>query len=222
MHEPTQSSKPMNRARLFPFMFRGAVGFATVSVAAFAVWAFGGRWFRTHGGEGAMYSTIAIVFVLLSGLLLHPLLPGERRMRRFYVIFTPAFLAYALVWSAFWFWLGAGLGEWIGALLGSMTFVTLMAWRMGRWPGFVLAAVAFFALHTAGYFAGGRSMALLVAAARQKPVPFLDSATLVLMAKLSWGLCYGIGFGAGLGTVFAVLQPPAPARADAALANPRQ
>lgn len=206
MSAPSHSSTP---ARPIPFMLRGAVGFAAVSVAAFAIWAFGGRWFSGHGGEGAMYATIAVAFVLLTGLLLHPLVPGDRRLGRFYSIFAPAFVAYAVVWSVFWFWLKAGLGEWLGAFLGSGIFVALTAWRLGRWQGFALAAIVFFALHTAGYFAGGRSMDLLMAAARQKPTPFLDAATLVLLAKLSWGLFYGLGFGAGLGYVFAALQPPA-------------
>ena len=44
-----------------------------------------------------MYVAIAVVFVTLSGLWLHPLVLGEHRMRRFYGAFVPAFLAYAVI-----------------------------------------------------------------------------------------------------------------------------
>jgi hypothetical protein len=49
-------------------------------------------------------------------------------------------------------------------------------------------------------------MAFLMAASRQQPVPWLDAPTLVTLAKLSWGLFYGLGLGAGLGFVFGTLQ----------------
>ena len=202
---------------------RGAIGFAVVSVAAFAVWAFAGRWFRGHGGEGALYASIAGVFVILTGLLLHPLVRSGYRVRRFYQAFGPAFAAYAAVWSVFWFWLKLGAGEWLGALLGSLTFVAIIAWSLGGWPAFVRAAGGFFVLHTAGYFAGGQSMALLIGLSRQKPVPFLDAPTLVILAKLSWGLLYGLGFGAGLGYVFALFQkdqPPIPETPDTSTPGP--
>lgn len=193
---------------VFAAAVRGSIGFAVVSVAAFCVWAFGGRWFRGNGGEGAMYAAIAAVFVGLSGVLLHPLILGRNRLWRFYSVFAPAFLAYAVVWSGFWFWLKFGLGEWLGALLGSVAFVALSAWRFGRWQRFGVGVVIFFVLHTAGYFAGGQSMAWLMQASRQKPVPFLDPTSLVVLAKLSWGLFYGLGLGAGLGYVFALFQTP--------------
>ena len=205
------------------FALRGALGFALVSVAAFAVWTFAGRWFHGRGGEGALYASIAGVFVVLTGLLLHPLVRGEHRVRRFYAAFGPAFAAYAAVWSVFWFWLKLGAGEWLGALLGSLTFVAIIAWSLGGWPAFVRAAGGFFVLHTAGYFAGGQSMALLIGLSRQKPVPFLDAPTLVILAKLSWGLLYGLGFGAGLGYVFALFQkdqPPIPETPDTSTPGP--
>ena len=53
---------------VFAATVRGALGFAVVSVAAFCVWAFGGRWFRGNGGEGAMYAAIAAVFIGMSGV----------------------------------------------------------------------------------------------------------------------------------------------------------
>ncbi len=179
----------------------GAIGFAGVSLLAFSLWAFLGRWFGKHGGEGVLYAAIAAVFLLATGLVLHPLMEGEHRLRRFTVAFVPAFLAYALVWSGFWFWLKFGLGEWLGALVGSLVFVSL--WR--RWnpssEPFLKAVVVFFVLHTLGYFAGGYSMEGLLRLARQQPEPppWFQPKTWVLLAKLSWGVFYGLGLGAGLG-----------------------
>ena len=81
--------------------------------------------------------------------------------------------------------------------------------RFGRWSLYWRAAALFFVLHTAGYFAGGQSMAFLMDLSHQKPAPLLEATTWSVLAKLSWGLFYGLGFGGGLGSTFAVLQKPA-------------
>ena len=49
-------------------------------------------------------------------------------------------------------------------------------------------------------------MAKLMGLTRQNPVPFLDKPKLMLLAKMSWGLFYGLGFGAGLGYAYHTLQ----------------
>lgn len=160
---------------------RGALGFAAVGVAAFGVWAFAGRKF---GSEALMYAAVAAVFIAGTGLLLHPLAGG---VRRFYVSFAPAFLAYAIVWSAIWFAGGKRLHEWAASAAGCAVFAAVLAWRRpSRIP--VLAAVLFLT-HSAGYFLGGD----IYDAAR---------ATHPTLAKLAWGLCYGLGFGAGLGYAY--------------------
>src|SRR5258708_3112341 len=74
-------------------MVRGSIGFATVGLAAFYVWAAGGKWFQAHLGEAGLYSACALVFILGSGLLLHPLVLGSGSFLRFYTIFIPAFIA---------------------------------------------------------------------------------------------------------------------------------
>lgn len=190
----------------FPAAVRGGLGFAAVSVASFSIWAFGGGWFRGRGGEGALYAAIAAAFVGLSGLFLRTLIVGEHRLRRFYGIFAPAFAAYAVVWSLFWFWLGFGAGEWLGAFLGSLTFVAVVAARVGGWAAFGKASAVFFLLHTAGYFIGGQAMGFFLGFARASPPPVLDASGWAIVAKLSWGVFYGLGFGAGLGYVLALFQ----------------
>lgn len=170
---------------------RGALGFALVGVASFAVWALGGRVFAPLGGEKAMYAGCTLVFLLLSGLLLHPLVQGQGSYGRFNRAFFPAFFLYALVWSVLWFALGFGLGEWLGSALGALVFVMMCACCLGGWRAVPVATVVLFVTHSAGYFLGGEL--------------YYPSDRGMVM-KLVWGLCYGLGFGAGIGYAFWALQ----------------
>lgn len=77
-------------------VLQGAWRFAVVSIVGFGVWAFAGRWFRTHGGEAGLYAASTVVFVGLAGLLMHPLVRGPRRLLRFYGAFIRAFIAYGM------------------------------------------------------------------------------------------------------------------------------
>jgi hypothetical protein len=171
-------------------VLRGAVGFSIVSVAAFSIWAFGGKWFKSHGGEPAMDATIATAFVALSGLLLHPLAGG---LARFYKVFVPAFLAYAAVWCAAWFALKFGWGEWLGSLAGSAAFALVSAALFRNFRPLPLALLALFVAHSAGYFLGGQ---LYYGLKSQHHT----------LAMLGWGAAYGLGFGAGIGAAFFALQ----------------
>jgi hypothetical protein len=207
MNTPAETSA-IPSGSLAGAMLRGAVGFAVVSIVAFSVWAFGSGLFRGRGGEPVLYAAIAVVFLGLTGLVMHPLVEGDRKLARFYAAFVPAFLLYAIVWSGFWFWLKFGLGEWLGAAAGSLVFVAYTAWRLGQWKSFWIAAAVFFVLHTAGYFAGGWCTYKLLGAAKAGMVSFLTKDQLGVLAKLSWGLFYGLGFGGGLGYAYRVLQRP--------------
>ena len=169
-------------------VLRGALGFAVVSTAAFAVWAYGARWFHDHGGEGAMYAACFAVFILLAGLLLSPRAGG---MGRFYGSFFPAFLAYAVLWCVAWFTLRDGAGEWLGSGLGCAAFSGVLAWRLGSWRGLGLAMLILFVTHSAGYFAG-------------EWLYYGSGKTAV--DRLLWGVLYGLGFGAGIGHHYWQLQ----------------
>lgn len=175
---------PLSRAVL-----RGALGFGAVSTAAYAVWAFGGKWFGRHGGDAAMYPVIAVVFVTLSGLLLHPLAGG---IGRFYKAFVPAFVAYAVVWCAAWFLIKKRPGEWVGSLAGSVVFVLVAGALLGNLRPWLKAAAVLFVGHSAGYFLGGELFYSLHST----------------IGMLGWGLLYGLGFGAGIGYAFACLRTP--------------
>ena len=186
----------------------GAWRFTLVSIGGFAVWAFGGRWFYANVGEAGLYAVSAVTFIGLAGLLMHPLMKGPRCVRRFYGVFIPAFLAYSFVWCAFWFWLRLGAGEWLGSLAGSVAFVTLTGWRLGNLKGWLSASLVLFLTHSLGYFAGGKMMYYLTSTEGVQLFPALSQSQLGTFAKLSWGVSYGLGFGAGLGYVFHVFQRP--------------
>jgi hypothetical protein len=216
--EPQSEPPPCRRTAII----RGALGFAAVSTAAFSIWAFGSGLFSGFGGEGALYAAIAAAFIGFSGPALHRLVPGGG-IGRFYRVFGPAFAAYAVVWSAAWFVMKSALGEWIGAAAGSLAFVGVLAVAQRRPVGFVQATAGFFALHTVGYFAGGQSMDLMVGLARKSAQPEIRKAW-VTAAKLSWGVFYGLGFGAGLGLALSTLLPrthsPFPVRSAAPSTDP--
>jgi len=180
-------------------IIRGALGFAAVGVAAFSVWAFGGKAFKGRGGEPAMYAAITLVFLGLSGLVLHPLVEGPRRLWRFYKVFIPAFLAYAAVWCAFWAALKFGPGEWLGSAGGSAAFALVAGLLLGNRRAIPKGAAALFVTHSIGYFAGG-------------PVFYGMHKTHPQLGMLLWGVIYGLGFGAGLGYVFFISQRPAELR----------
>lgn len=174
-------------------MIRGSVGFAIVSTAAFAVWALGSAWFVRLGGEAGMYAGCFLVFILLSGLVLRPMLRWQGTVGQFYRFFFIAFLAYAIAWCAGWFLLGMGQGEWLGSLVGCAAFTAVMASTLHGWRRLLPSALMMFVLHSAGYFAGAH-------------VCYTSMHS--VMSELAWGALYGLGFGAGIGFAFARMQPP--------------
>lgn len=201
---------PSSAASPTKLALSGAWRFAAVSVGAFGVWAFGGRWFYQGPGEGALFAATAVAMVALAGLFLPPLLTPPRRARTLYRVFVPAFLAYALLWSLCWFLLGGRLGEWLGSLLGVIAFVGLTAWLLGNLRPFLKATVVFFVTHAAGYFSGGALMAGIFESAQGGVLSGVSSTVVAIFGKLAWGLLYGLGFGAGLGYTFGACRPPTP------------
>jgi hypothetical protein len=171
----------------------GMLTFTLVSLGGFAVWAFGGNWFYKNVGEGGLYAASALVFVALAGLLMHPLIDGPSRIARFYKAFLPAFLIYAVIWSAAWFLLKGRPGEWAGSIAGAFAFAFVLKIMLKAKSELFAAAVILAAAHSAGYFAGSDFYS-----AQRKTAP--------LLAKLGWGACYGLGFGAGLGFAFSAFQ----------------
>lgn len=180
----------------------GARGFTVLGLAGFLPWALGtGRWL----GEGGMFALCAIVFIALSGPLLHRLTPGPGSLWRFQILFTLAFVAYAAVWTLVWFKLRIHLSDYFGLALGTLAFSLVTAWRLNAWKQLPLAFVGLAVLHTAGYWVGDEIYVTLRSKAELQIASLhLNAAQCALIAKLGWGILYGVGFGAGIGWLFGV------------------
>ena len=190
----------------------GSLGFAAVSVVAFSLWAFGGRWFHSHGGDAAMYSAIAVAFLGLTGVVLHKLVRGERPLARFYGAFVPAFFVYAVLWCVAWFVVKGSTGEWLGSLFGSIAFAGVVMKRMKGNASIWITGLLVFAMHSLGYFMGGKLMYGILGDACAECFQGWSKEQIGIVAKLGWGLLYGLGFGAGIGVAFdrAVTSSEAP------------
>jgi len=164
-------------------MAAGSLGFAAVSLAAYGVWAWGGRWLGSNLGELGLYTACAAVLIGGGGLVFRPLVIGPAQRGRFFSLFALAFFLYAGVWTGSYFSLRGRSGEWLGALLGpailGMTFANAFSAT-----GVVHRVVALlFVSHALGYFLGG----------------FLHERVSGVPGILLWGGAYGVGFGAGIG-----------------------
>jgi hypothetical protein len=185
----------------------GAWRFALVSLGGFGVWAFESKLLPKGVSEVGLYVGCLVVFVVFAELFLAPMVQGPKRLARFNGSFVPAFIAYAIVWSACWFALRSKAGEWLGCAAGCAVFAWILGKRLGAKSGFVAAILFLIATHAAGYFLGGEVFAM-----RRKPPGFIadwPKRDILTLAKLAWGLFYGLGFGAGIGYAFHVFQKPA-------------
>ncbi len=182
----------------------GTLGFGAASLLVFGSWAWMGRWLYGALGEAGTYAVWAVVFVGVAGAGLRRLLIFPVSLPRFLGFFLVAFGAYALVWSVSWFARPTRLGEWLASLLGTMSFCAVLCWAFGAWRMFVQVALAVFALHSAGYFAGGWLHGWVLGGTL--PAEWLGTAARADLSKLLWGAAYGCGFGAGLGYAFHACQ----------------
>ncbi len=171
---------------------RGTVGFTLLSIAGFAPWPILDLWFR-HGSEMQLYVFCIAIFIGLSAPLLHRLILGPGSLSRFYKLFALAFLAYAAVWIAFWVWLRGREGEIAGLLGGTVAMGAILAFAFDAQRSVLKIFVALFVLNALGYFAGGWIEGKLAMHHR-------------FVAMMLWAVCYGLGFGAGLGVAFHLCQ----------------
>ncbi|MBI3881924.1 MAG: hypothetical protein HY301_17920 [Verrucomicrobia bacterium] len=195
-------------------LLRGALGFTALGLAGFAPWAMGlGR----QLGEGGMYAACALAFIALSGPLLHRLITGPGSLTRCYKLFASAFLTYAVLWSAVWFGLRFKGNDYAGLVLGLAAFGAIMACAFDAKHAALKSILALIGLHALGYFLGGLAYADIGTRPELKLFGVaLAKAQRATLARLLWGLFYGLGFGAGLGLAFHFCQE----RARALLAGP--
>ena len=178
---------------LWASLKRGMIGFTVVSVAGFVPWAVFGKWLQQQVGEAGMYAVCAVVFLALTSPLLHRLIIGPGSVSRFYKVFGLSFTAYSVAWIAGWMALRGHLGSIAGLAAGTMLMACMLVAAFDALRVVVKVFLALFVLNSIGYFVGDISEAELI---KQYP----------LYAKLSWGVFYGLGFGAGLGLAFHICQ----------------
>ena len=159
----------------------GSLSFGIVSLIAYSIWAF-----RLVPGQAAMYSTIAAVYLVLSGLALSRLVVVRGAAVRFSLLFAIGFLLYAIAWCLLWFTLK---GKYHGDLWGSLLGLALLTWLFQKAfqsvNPFLPAFAVLFLFHSMGYYLG-----------YEMNTYFGGTA-----GKLLWGAGHGLGFGAGLGNL---------------------
>ena len=197
------SGRPPRVPALGESVLRGMIGFTLVSLGGFAPWVLAGRWFYRNVGETGLYAVCALVFIGLSGLLLHPLIIGPGSRVRFYQIFSLAFVAYSIAWTIGWITLRGVTGSIVGSLAGMAVMGAIFS------HGFVARGVALniiaalFVANAAGYFVGESAHNAVWALKEGNALGLvLERATRATLSKAAWGLFYGLGFGAGIGFAF--------------------
>jgi len=191
-------------------VWRGMIGFTVVSLGGFAPWVLAGRWFYRHTGELGLYVACAVVFIGLSGPLMHRLIIGPDSLGRFYKIFSLAFVGYAVAWTIGWMTLRGATGGVVGALAGMAVMGGILAHGFAAGSAVFSIIAALFAGNLAGYFIGewAHNGVLALKEGNASGI-VLNQSTRATLSKAVWGLCYGLGFGASLGWAFHASQKAA-------------
>jgi hypothetical protein len=188
-------------------VLRGAIGFTLVSLGGFAPWVLAGRWFYRNVGEAGLYAACALVFIGLSGWLLHRLIIGPGSVLRFYQLFSFAFVAYAVLWTIGWMALGGAVGGLVGLLAGTGAMGAILACGFAAWNVSPKIIAVLFVTNAAGYFIGEWAYHAIGSLQDDQLLGItLDRRTRAMLARAAWGLFYGIGFGAGIGFAFHACQ----------------
>jgi hypothetical protein len=175
------------------FLF-GAIGFCLASLLVFATVAFGERWMYRHLGLTGSYVVWTLLFIAAGGGVLSRLVIGPGRLGRFYLLFSVAFLAYAIGWTSAYFTLhGRAVGESLGAFVGCVLMGLILAWGFGSMRSAFKIISLLFVGNYVGYFVGD----------------FLNNLWRGKLGMLAWGVAFGLGLGAGLGTALYFAQSPA-------------
>jgi hypothetical protein len=194
----------------------GSLGFGLVSLVVYGMWAMGGSWMYTNLGEAGFYGLCALVFVLLTGFILHRLIIGPGAWSRFSGVFALAFTAYAISWCAAWFTLRGKAGEWIGSLAGSIVLGAIIGAAFSAKNAALRVIPFLIVTHAAGYFLGEWLYGFCNSSAGDELLgKVLSSSARAILSKLTWGAAYGLGLGAGLGYAFYASQEEVRARLKA-------
>ena len=177
--DPTQENNVKKSCGCCQGMLYGAIAFAVVSVIAYSIWAF-----RLVPGRYAMWASIAVVYLGLSGFALARLVVKPNSTLKFFGLFAISFFLYAVAYCLFWFGLkGQYHADLYGSFIGLWIMTCLFKKAFGSDKPVLPLLSVLFTCHTLGYFLGGEAYALASGA----------------FGRILWGLGHGLGFGAGLG-----------------------
>ena len=164
----------------------GALSVAAVSLLGYSIYAYG-----LIANPGLMYTAIAGVYVVLSGVILSRLVAGHGALPRFALLFAASFVLYAVAWCALWFGLkGRHHADIWGSALGLAAMTAMIRAAFGHRGGFLPLFAVLFSFHTLGFYLG----------------EVLHDFVAGPNGKLLWGVGHGLGFGAGLGYVLHACQ----------------
>ncbi len=158
--------------------------FSIVGLAGFAPWVFGAGRFNS---TTSLYLACALPFFALGGLALYPDVRARLSLGKSYLLFFAAFFAFATGWCLIYLTLHGKHGEVFGALLGTTALCLVMRSTFRKKGNFPEALGVAFTLFTIGYFIGDWLFYVVI--------PSSHAA----WGQLAWGICFGFGFGAGLG-----------------------
>ncbi len=187
--------KPQTEVRsslpsLFRSLLQGAIGFSITSLVVFSTVAFGERWMYRNLGRGGAYLAWTVLFILLGGIALGSLVVHKWTLPKFYLLFGLAFFAYAIGWICAYFILRNSAGEWVGSLAGSVLMALVFAVGFQAINTIAKLSVLLFIANSIGYFLGSD----------------LNESLGARLGMLSWGVCYGLFLGAGIGATLYLLQ----------------
>jgi hypothetical protein len=180
----------------------GGIGFCAASLLVFATVAFAERWMYQHMGLGGAYATWTMMFIFLGGAVFIPLLVIRGHWWRFYILFTVAFLFYAIGWIGAYFTMRGKIAEWVASLAGSVLMGLVLSIGFNALRSSVKLIAILFVLNSTGYFLGDA----------------LNNAIGGKPGMLLWGTVYGFFLGAGLGAVLYFAQAPLRERLQAGVA----
>jgi hypothetical protein len=141
-------------------------------------------------GLPGAYLAWSALFILLGGGVMGSLAVGRWRLPRFYLLFAPAFFAYAVGWVGAYFALRGAAGEWVGSFAGSLLMGSVLAFGFGAARSALKLSAALFVGHCVGYFLGSA----------------LNDSVGGSAGMLLWGAAYGLCLGAGLGAALYLAQ----------------
>lgn len=171
--------------------------FTLVALASFATWALGSHFFSS---EPAMYAACAVIFLGLGGLALSSggNFSDAKSRLRFCFRFALGFVAYSFLWSVCWFTFRDTFGEVTGSFSGLLALIAILGRERHAAGSLLTATAVVFLWHTLGYYTGGFTYMALQGRGSFGIEPFLEPKSMVILARFSWGLFYGLGLGFGL------------------------